>query len=273
VSDKLTEALHRLPAVDWLSTEEIRRRARRRTTVSVVSAVLAIALVATTGVMLVSWLAGSTGGPVAPGTRAPSTPGRARAPEPPDPSPQPAVDPIVAAAMLGNADLPVGFTTDETRMMDHLTGPGYLAQFADWPLMRFEACPTFPAVSAHRLQETRTVRSFWRDNTDYSQRWIANGHWVERHASETNAERAVADVRAVVEQCAAYARLTVEATGFAGDESLRFVERGGGRDANDDMYWTVVRVGRYVSVLRLASDADLADRMAQRICQAYPTEC
>jgi len=152
-------------------------------------------------------------------------------------------------------------------------GPGYLAQFADCPLMRFDVCPTFPAVTAYRIQETRTVRSFWRDGVDYSHKWIANGHWIERHANEANAAKSVADARAVVEHCAAYARFTITSTGFAGDESLRFVERGGGRDENDDMYWTIVRVGRYVAFLRMATDADLADRMVQRICQAYPTEC
>lgn len=183
------------------------------------------------------------------------------------------MDPIVGTALLDNSDAPAGFTTDESRMMDHFMGPGYLAQFADWPLMRFDVCPTFPAVTAYRIQETRTVRSFWRDGVDYSHKWIANGHWVERHANEASAAKSVADARAVVEHCAAYARFTITSTGFAGDESLRFVERGGGRDENDDMYWTIVRVGRYVAFLRMATDADLADRMVQRICQAYPTEC
>jgi hypothetical protein len=91
---------------------------------------------------------------------------------------------------------------------------------------------------------------------------------VERHIDNARAVEAVEDVRAVIERCAAYARLTVLDTGFAGDESMRFVERGGGRDANDHMYWAVIRFNRHVVYLRIANEADLAGRLTQRFCQA-----
>jgi hypothetical protein len=269
-----------------MSTEDIRRHARRRSRHAAVSAGVAVAVTTVAAAGVVTQWDDIAGSPVgSPSVSAsisrspsPSTDPTGISPSPggpqptPDVSPAPVEEDLDGRVLLLTADLPAHFTADETGMRDFIQGPGYYRDFADWPFMRFELCPTFPPVTTHRIQEVRLLRSFLRDGSDETTAatHVASGQWVERHTNEANAVEAMADVREVIGRCGSYARITDVSGGFAGDDSVRFVERGGGRDANDHMYWTVIRVDRYVVYLRIASDANLADRLVQRLCAVYP---
>jgi len=304
MSDDLEGVLNRvpanLPAVPWAAPEEIRQRGRSRQRRRMLSATFAGVLVVSLGVVVAfqpNWLGtaggsvvagadGGTGGPVPssvatlPPTAVPDTPAtswdtakppRANASDPAKVAPT--VE-IPASALLPAEDLPGG----DYQLYDTIvagsaraTGPtAVLPGAADWIFAR-QDCPAYRKSPPQAYRQREAMRF----HTYLNPRRVMVDQTVERYPDAASAKRVMGDIRRVaMVDCETYGRPKDMGQAFVGEDSARYLFVVAGV-ADSGTYWTVVRQGNLVSVLRTPDfdDTDpmlileiLSKEMAARLC-------
>jgi hypothetical protein len=288
VPDDLEGVLNRvpanLPAVSWAEPEEIRRRGHHRQRRRLASAGFAGVVAVSLGAVVAfgpTW-PGASGGTLVVGAAAPSTTAPAPRTTPPDvpveppatmdtlaprldgtaPTPRPT---IAARALLVADDLPGG----DFRLYDVITDvPAADGRWmfsppecAEYQKVQFKGHSRRVAVRVHTYLNAKRVQI---DQT------------VERYPDPATAQLVMSDIRlAAALTCERYGQARRTAEGFIADDSVRYLFLTK-TASGDGTYWTVIRRGSLVSILRTPTYVDqpgsvseldgLTKKMATDLC-------